>query len=213
MIGESTVCSSDTCCSTPNQWRETETHFKTERLFCQFDVIKDLVTHHVCIIVDRRQDRRNFYLLILVQKDKANDHLCVKVPVSLLLILFSKYFLGMEYLMVPTNFIFVFVFRLSRHRPKVNKVSFPQEWIPQANGGSADPEGNLQPFCVIHQLLTEEHLLCTVWQRDYWNISPGDGQAGCQVKIHVFGVCFSNCCLLLVIWQKGFWCGLSWLKH
>lgn len=103
----------------------------------QFDVIKDLVTHHVCIIVDQKQDRRNFYLLILVQKDKANDHLSVKVPVSLLLILFSKYFLGMEYLMVPTNFIFVFVFWPPRYRPKVNKVylshrnGFPKQMAAQ----------------------------------------------------------------------------------
>lgn len=77
-----------------------------------------------------------------------------------------------------------------RSRIMKQAVSLLQERIPKTNSCPAHPQGHLQPFCVIHQLLTEKHLLCSVWQWEYWNISSGNGQAGRQVRILVFRVCF-----------------------
>lgn len=70
---------------------------------------------------------------------------------------------------------------------------FPQERIPKANSRSAHPQGHLQPLCVLHQLLSEKHLLCAVWQREHRNIPSGNGQAGGQMKIAGLCVCVCVC--------------------
>lgn len=62
-------------------------------------------------------------------------------------------------------------------------LSLSQERIPKANSRSAHPQGHLQPFCVVHQLLSEKHLLCAVRQWEHWNIPSGNGQAWRQVRI------------------------------
>lgn len=89
--------------------------------------------------------------------------------------------------------------------------SLSQKRIPKANGGPTHPEGDLQPFCVVHQLLPEKHLLCTVWQREHRHLPSGDGQAGWQVKTRVPWPAFVVFWLLFVasIWQEGRGASLS----
>ena len=68
--------------------------------------------------------------------------------------------------------------------------SLSQERVSKANGCSAHPQGHLQPFRVDHQLLSEKHLLCAVWQWEHRYIPSGNGQAGHQVRIPDFWALF-----------------------
>lgn len=63
---------------------------------------------------------------------------------------------------------------------------FRQEWVPEADGGPADPEGYLQLLCGHHVFLHQDRLLCVVRQREHRHLRAGNGQAGDQLKHGVF---------------------------
>lgn len=60
------------------------------------------------------------------------------------------------------------------------------KWFPKADSSPANTEGHFEPFCLSNHLLPEEHLLCSVWQREHWDIPARDGKDGRQVMSRGF---------------------------
>lgn len=77
---------------------------------------------------------------------------------------------------------FVYSFARSLAAPLRGALLSSQEWLPQANGGPADPQGHLQLLRGHHVVHHQNGLLRAVRQREHRHLRAGNGQAGDELR-------------------------------